>query len=580
MSVTQPITQQIFSSSPYAIFVTNLKGDNVEVNPAASEITGYSRNELLTMNIQDFVLPASKEEGSRHFKEVTEKGKAYGEFPFKNKNGGLRWWSIAAQKAENKHILWFCYDITERVQTRKKLEFNEKKLTEQNDEYYSLIEEVKQTNEQLSLTIDHLDHEKVEKQLILNSISDMVMYHDLNMNIIWANQKAVLSSNHERDQIEGRPCYEHFGDQSDKICEDCPVKKTLETGKPAQLRKKRKDGRTWNIRAFPVFDKENNVKGVVETMTDVTRSLVYLDKIRQSEITLRKYIENSPIEIFIADSTSRYTDVNPAACQITGYSREELLQMTLYDLYEEQEVNLIKAREDEFRRKGKIALEVPFLKKDGEKRYWWISAATLESGQMIGFVTDITQNKHNEERLKQNETWLKLALKTASMGYWRIDIRKEEMFWSDSHSELLGTEVDNHPGSLAEVISRHIHPDDREEVSRIITTAFQQGESFTMAFRIVTSSQQIRWLQSTGKLICDNTGKPEYLFGISQDITESKKTEAQLKNKIQELEKFNKIMIGRENKMVILKDEINRLLTQLGLPPKYKTPDSDNLPSN
>jgi hypothetical protein len=57
---------------------------------------------------------------------------------------------------------------------------------------------------------------------------------------------------------------------------------------------------------------------------------------------------------------------------------------------------------------------------------------------------------------------------------------------------------------------------------------------------------------------------------ISQDITQRKETEIKLKNKMIELERFNEITVGRELKMVELKEEINALLKRLGENEKYK----------
>jgi PAS domain-containing protein len=52
----------------------------------------------------------------------------------------------------------------------------------------------------------------------------------------------------------------------------------------------------------------------------------------ESESLYRRYIETAPEGIFIADPAGRYVDVNPAGCALVGYSRDELLRMTIRDL--------------------------------------------------------------------------------------------------------------------------------------------------------------------------------------------------------------------------------------------------------
>lgn len=64
----------------------------------------------------------------------------------------------------------------------------------------------------------------------------------------------------------------------------------------------------------------------------------------------------------------------------------------------------------------------------------------------------------------------------------------------------------------------------------------------------------------------------DYLLAFITDITERKEIEKERDEKIQELQKMNKFMVGRENKMIELKQEINELLKRLGEPPKYSTP--------
>jgi PAS domain S-box-containing protein len=63
--------------------------------------------------------------------------------------------------------------------------------------------------------------------------------------------------------------------------------------------------------------------------------------------------------------------------------------------------------------------------------------------------------------------------------------------------------------------------------------------------------------------ILDAAGNPRYLLGLSEDITNRKNTEKELSNKVEELEKMNKIMLDRELKMVELKKEIEDLKNKI-----------------
>ena len=65
------------------------------------------------------------------------------------------------------------------------------------------------------------------------------------------------------------------------------------------------------------------------------------------------------------------------------------------------------------------------------------------------------------------------------------------------------------------------------------------------------------------------TGKTIAVQVLSQDITDQRTLQDRLKKKLSEFEKFNQLAIGRELKMIELKDEVNSLLEELGRPPRY-----------
>jgi PAS domain S-box-containing protein len=78
-----------------------------------------------------------------------------------------------------------------------------------------------------------------------------------------------------------------------------------------------------------------------------------------------------------------------------------------------------------------------------------------------------------------------------------------------------------------------------------------------------------RWLQ-TGKVLCrDAQGNIIGVIGFSLDITERKQAEEALRATNDELTRFNNAMIGRELRMIELKQEINALCAQLAQPPRY-----------
>ena len=81
----------------------------------------------------------------------------------------------------------------------------------------------------------------------------------------------------------------------------------------------------------------------------------------------------------------------------------------------------------------------------------------------------------------------------------------------------------------------------------------------------------VRFYHLVASPIKDSQGHVQYVIELAQDITDRKKADESLKQKIDELERFNRTMVGRELRMVELKKEINELLKKAGEPEKYRT---------
>jgi len=117
-------------NSPHAVFVTNGNGRFIEVNPAASTITGYSADELLKMGTFDLLPPDSLEWGANHLKQLVETGYSSGEAAYRRKNGEIGFWSLAAVKISPDRFIGFVTDITGRVAAEAELRESEAILKE------------------------------------------------------------------------------------------------------------------------------------------------------------------------------------------------------------------------------------------------------------------------------------------------------------------------------------------------------------------------------------------------------------------------------------------------------------------
>jgi PAS domain S-box-containing protein len=122
-------------SAPDGVFVTDEKGKYIETNEAASTITGYSKEMLLTMSISDLLPDGVKESGLADFKKLVETGiPIKADLPFCHKTGTRRWWNLQAVKLTETRYLGFVKDITTRIEQEESLKAYQLELEMQNNE--------------------------------------------------------------------------------------------------------------------------------------------------------------------------------------------------------------------------------------------------------------------------------------------------------------------------------------------------------------------------------------------------------------------------------------------------------------
>lgn len=121
-----------------------------------------------------------------------------------------------------------------------------------------------------------------ERRVILDSMSELVVYQNPRMEIIWANHAAGQSVGMTPEQLVGRRCYEIWHGRNAR-CEECPVSAVFATGQSQETKATLSDGRHWLIRGYPVKDASGQVEGMVEVAQDITARV-------QAEQRQRDYI--------------------------------------------------------------------------------------------------------------------------------------------------------------------------------------------------------------------------------------------------------------------------------------------------
>ena len=113
-------------------------------------------------------------------------------------------------------------------------------------------------------------------------------------------------------------------------------------------------------------------------------------------------------------------------------------------------------------------------------------------------------------------------------------------------------------------------PESWEILSTSLAKTREEGIPYELELKTIRKDNSSGWMWVRGEAVLDDNNKIIGLWGASQEITERKKTEEALLAKVDELERFHKLIVGREITMVALKKEVNNLLNKLGEDNKYK----------
>lgn len=237
---------------------------------------------------------------------------------------------------------------------------------------------------------------------ILDNSSSAIYIKDIHGKHILVNRHFSSIFNMTFENIKGITDYDLFpSDVADSIKEKDQI--VLKTKKPIEYEETvviNGKQRIYFSTKFPLLNTNNDVYALCGISTDITKHKRAEEALNKSEEKFHSYIESAPDGIFIADSQGKYRDVNSAACKLLGYSKEELLTMSIPDILEP--VCVDRALEDfnQLMRKGEFSGEYVYLKKDGTLFDMSLDAVKISDNMYLGFTKDITDRKKAEETLR------------------------------------------------------------------------------------------------------------------------------------------------------------------------------------
>lgn len=270
------------------------------------------------------------------------------------------------------------------------------------------------------------------------------------------------------------------------------------------------------------------------------------------------------IVLFMRLDNGQLIEANAAAEKSYGYTRQELLKLSIHDLRADETRAFIADQMSEADAHG-ILFETVHRSKDGSTFPVEVSSqgVTVDGERMlVSVVRDISERKSLEEKLRASQKDLNRAQAVAHIGNWRLNVRQNELLWSEEVYRIfsipMGTPL------TYEVFLSAVHPDDREYVDRSWSAALR-GEPYDIEHRINTGDT-VKWVRERAELEFDDQGNLLGGFGTVQDITDRKQIEKALRDSEERFRSaFDKgsvpmVMTGLDNRLMVVNSSFSQML--------------------
>ncbi|MDZ7370538.1 MAG: PAS domain S-box protein [candidate division KSB1 bacterium] len=590
--------------SPVGIFRTDAAGSTTYVNPRWCEISGLAAAEALGQGWLRAVHPEDRDRLAKGWKKaVKSRLGSVADYRFLHADGSVRWvyGQTTPEKDENGRIIGYVGTITD-ITERKQIEQELLCL----NRFYALLSQVNQA----------VVRAKTQKELFDEVCRTAVEYGKFRL--VWIgllDEKGEMQQRSEaccgeNSQVKDFLSHSFMG----QLCAKCPVFQAVKGQKviindltaatPIPCQEKMLQQGILSVASVPIF-KKGQVIGAInfyaeekgffteqvqqlleETGMDVSFAVDRMaaeeersraeKALRQSRQMLRLVIDSIPVRVFWKDRESKYLGCNKIFALDSGFLHpEELLGKTDYDMGWREQADLYRRDDREVIETGlpKLNYEEPQTTPDGGRIWLRTSKVPLTDADgniigVLGVYEDITEMKKAHEMILLRERELRLLLNGMLEG-----MAQHELIYNEQ-----GEATDYRILDVNSAFEKITGITREKALGEPASQLYGTGKApYLEEYAAVVRSGQPRVFESyfapMGKhfMISVFSPQPNRFVTIFFDITERKEQEAALKEKLEELERWQQVTLGREDRIIELKQEVNELLRELGRPPRYQS---------
>lgn len=347
-----------------------------------------------------------------------------------------------------------------------------------------------------------------------------------------------------------------------------PSRHAVTSTNEAQLVGRRSDGKLFPVDVMSSPMRLTDLDLAIVTIRDVTERERNEEALRQSELRFRSALEHAPIGMAIVSLEGRWIAANNAACEMLGYTRDELTSLTFQDVTHPDDLALdlgyaARLLHGEIR---SYQIEKRYIRKDGRIVPALLTGTVVrdDAGNSIHFIAqmlDISERKRSEEELKILTNRLALATRAGGIAVWDWNMLTGVSTWDERMHELYGCTPDS--GGY-EVWRQRIHPDDVVRAERDVATALESRGDYSSEFRIVRPDGEIRIIHSDAIISRGSDGKPIRMTGVNIDVTQNRRREEAINTALKEKEMLLKELYHRvKNNLQMISSMFNLQVRRL-----------------
>jgi PAS domain S-box-containing protein len=489
-----------FRSSPIAIAVTRLSdGRIIEVNEAVLKLLHFNRDEVMGRTTLELGIWVDVADRAEYIRRVSRDGSARDlEYRLRTRDGDIVTIQLSAESLKlggEPCMLATLVDLTARKQA-------EEALAESRKKYRGLVEK----------------------------INDWVWEVDTDYVYTYSSPRALELLGYAPEEIVGRTPFDFMPpDEAQRVRNAfqsiCRARKPLELLENTLVRK---DGRlvTVETSGMPVFAEDGSFLGYTGIDRDVTSRKEAEEALRFTQFA----IDHTADAAFWMTDDGRFFYVNEAACQALGYSYEELLQMTVYDIDPAFTRSMWSENWRKLKAEKSIVLETVHQARDGRIYPVEIRANYLEFGGRAydcAFARDITTRKRAREALEESEQRYRRLVENLKGSHfvYRHDTAGMFTYVSESVTQVLGYTLDEGMPHYSKYFTDHPA---NQAAHRYTEMTLQGIRQPAYEVNVWHKDGSTRWLEVQEVPVCDANGKVVAVEGVAQDITGRKRAEEAL----------------------------------------------------